>query len=43
VKLSLSTAMRARDVSRPHPEDVTEAVDEPEPPTAAGRQEDGSA
>jgi hypothetical protein len=28
VKLTLSAAMRARDVSRPRPEDVAEALDE---------------
>jgi hypothetical protein len=30
VKLTLSAAMRARDVSRPRPEDIAEALDETE-------------
>jgi hypothetical protein len=30
VKLTLSAAMRARDVSRPRPEDTAEALDETE-------------
>ena len=30
MKLTLSAAMRARDVSRPRPEDVAEALDETE-------------
>jgi hypothetical protein len=30
VKLTLSAAMRARDVSRPRPEDAAEALDETE-------------